>query len=89
MQQYKLRSQQASFGEELILFAKHNTLECTETSLRSLPTNSHWHLRNPRAKGTLEITWIHDTGEAWINVHANRMGDWIPGIISELLRQFG
>lgn len=89
MQKYELRDQGADYGEALLAFAESFNLECKETTLRSLPPNLHWHLRKPLEKGTLEITWLRETGETWIAVHSNRMGDWIPAVITELQRRFG
>jgi hypothetical protein len=52
--------------------------------LRSYPGASHWHIRQPGAKGTLELTYWPSAGRLWFAVHANRRAEWIAPVIEEL-----
>ena len=52
--------------------------------LRSYPGATHWHIRRPGAKGTLELTYWPRTGRLWFAVHANRRAEWIALAIEEL-----
>jgi hypothetical protein len=60
--------------------------------LRSYPGATHWHLRRPGAKGTLELTYWPRTGRLWFSIHANRRAEWIAPAIDDLvarMRQVG
>ena len=52
--------------------------------LRSYPGATHWHIRRPGAKGTLELTYWPRAGRLWFAVHANRRADWIAPAIDDL-----
>src|SRR5205085_6947018 len=52
--------------------------------LRSYPGATHWHIRRPDAKGTLELTYWPRAGRLWFAVHANRRAEWIAPAIGEL-----
>jgi len=49
--------------------------------LSSLEDNTHWHFKNGKQKGVLEITCFKKTGEIIFSVHQNRNGGWEKGII--------
>jgi hypothetical protein len=53
-------------------------------ALRSYPGATHWHIRRPGAKGTLELTYWPHAGRLWFAVHANRRAEWIAPAIDEL-----
>jgi len=55
--------------------------------LRSYPGSTHWHLKRPGAKGTLELTYWPDAGRLWFAVHANRRAVWIEPAIRALTAQ--
>src|SRR5687767_346735 len=47
--------------------------------LSSYPASRHWHLKNGRRAGTLEITLWPARNRLWVTYHANRVGDgWVP-----------
>ena len=52
--------------------------------LRSYPGATHWHIRRPGAKGTLELTYWPRARRLWFAVHANRRADWIAPAIDDL-----
>jgi len=52
--------------------------------LRGYPGATHWHIRRPGAKGTLELTYWPQAGRLWFAVHANRRAEWIAPAIDEL-----
>jgi hypothetical protein len=53
--------------------------------LRSYPGATHWHIRQPGAKGTLELTYWPRTGQLWFAIHANRRAEWIAPAIDDLM----
>ena len=49
-----------------------------DIGLRSYQGGSHWHLRKPKASGTLEVTYWPARDRLWVTYHANRVGDgWV------------
>jgi hypothetical protein len=48
------------------------------------PGATHWHIRRPGAKGTLELTYCPSQGRLWFAIHANRRADWITSALDEL-----
>jgi hypothetical protein len=45
---------------------------------------THWHYKNGKAKGVLEITlWPHQH-RLWFVIHENRKADWIDDAASQL-----
>ncbi len=59
-------------------------LSIQDQNLKSLPHGRHWHVRKPGVKGTLEITY--DGQELWMEVRANRQGEWIDAAVDQLMR---
>jgi hypothetical protein len=53
--------------------------------LRSYPGATHWHIRRPGAKGTLELTYWPQAYRLWFAVHANRSAEWIAPAINDLM----
>jgi hypothetical protein len=53
--------------------------------LRSHPGATHWHIRRPCAKGTLELTYWPSAERLWFAVHANRRAEWIAPAIEDLM----
>ena len=60
-------------------------LLATRLELRSYPGATHWHIRRPGAKGTLELTYWPSVGRLWFAVHANRRAAWIAPAIDDLM----
>ena len=52
-------------------------------TLKSYPGSIHWHLKQGKAKGVLEITLWQD--RAWLSVQEGRKGDWIEDAIKKFL----
>jgi hypothetical protein len=53
-------------------------------TLATYPGCIHWHCKNGKDRGTLEITWWPQKKRLWFKVAANRRGDWVPGAVSRL-----
>ncbi|MEX2173794.1 MAG: hypothetical protein WD872_05490 [Pirellulaceae bacterium] len=59
-------------------------------SLKKYPGSIHWHLKNGRASGTLEITLWPERQRAWFTIQDGRVAPWLDGEIerlAELIRQ--
>ena len=57
------------------------------SSLKSFPGCTHWHVKNGRERGTLEITVWPRERRAWFSVQSGRRARWI-GEKLETLREF-
>ena len=65
-----------------------NNLNCAlKGTLAGYPGCVHWHYRNDKQKGTLEITWWEIENRLWFKVAQGRRGDWIHETLQELKRQ--
>jgi hypothetical protein len=53
-------------------------------TLRTFPGSIHWHLRRPRTKGVLELTYWPSQRRLWFAVHSNRQAEWIAPTIERL-----
>jgi len=54
----------------------------SQRQLAGRPGSTHWHLRFPHRRGTLELNdW---QGRAWVNVHPLRHGGWARALAREL-----
>jgi hypothetical protein len=53
--------------------------------LRSYPGATHWHIRRPGAKGTLELTYWPLQHRLWFAIHANRRAEWIAPALDDLM----
>src|SRR5687767_4032291 len=50
----------------------------SDGKLYSYPGSRHWHLKNGRRPGTLEITLWPSRNRLWVAYHSNRVGDgWV------------
>ena len=58
-----------------------------ETSLASYPGSVHWHIKNGKEKGTLELTSWPGRRPLWAKIQTGRMADWIDGILPELCQK--
>ena len=68
-------------------------LTCTlKGTLAKYPDSVHWHFKNGKQKGTLEITWWESTNRLWFKVADGRTGPWIeeswPQITEEIRKAF-
>jgi hypothetical protein len=55
--------------------------------LKSFPGSTHWHVKQGRQPGTLEITWWPKKRKLWIKVQAGRTAAWIDEIAPRLKRK--
>jgi hypothetical protein len=46
-------------------------------SLQKFPGSVHWHVKNGRESGTLEITFWPQERRAWFTIHDGRQAEWI------------
>jgi hypothetical protein len=53
-------------------------------SLATYPGSIHWHLKQGKRSGTLELTWWPEGRRCWFKVAEGRQGDWIDPAISRL-----
>jgi hypothetical protein len=50
----------------------------TDGSLSKYPGSRHWHLKNAKRPGTLEVTYWRREQRLWLAYHSNRRGDgWV------------
>ena len=65
-----------------------NGLTCTlKGTLVGYPGCVHWHFKQGRQKGILEITWWEVERRLWFKVAQNRRGEWIEASIPLLKEQ--
>ena len=63
-------------------------LTCTlKGTLAGYPGCVHWHFKQGRQKGILEITWWEVERRLWFKVAQNRRGEWIEASIPLLKEQ--
>ena len=55
-----------------------------QLALRSYPSATHWHIRQPGAQGTLELTYWPMRSRLWFAIHANRRAEWLAPAIDDL-----
>ncbi len=53
-------------------------------SLASFPGSLHWHLKQGRQSGTLEVTFAPRATCLWLSVHSGRDADWIDAMLRVL-----
>jgi hypothetical protein len=62
-------------------------------TLRQYPGCVHWHAKQGREAGTLELTLWPAKGRAWFSVHRNRDAPWIaeaiPALDGDIRRRLG
>jgi len=59
-----------------------------QAALSSLPENTHWHFKQGKRKGVLEITQLKGSGELIFEIHQNRNGGWEKDTIQLILSRF-
>jgi hypothetical protein len=55
------------------------------TSLRKFPGCVHWHVKDGRKAGTLEITFWPEQRRAWFSIQSGRRADWIEEKLNLIL----
>lgn len=64
-----------------------NGLQITlKTTLGKYPGSTHWHIKNGKDKGILEITLWPSQTRAWFSIQSGRKADWIQPKIARLQR---
>ena len=53
-------------------------------TLAQYPGSVHWHLKQGRQRGTLELTLWSQTRRLWFKVSAARQGAWMASVIPPL-----
>jgi len=57
--------------------AAHGLDVAMKTSLASFPSSVHWHCKNKKEKGTLELTAFARDRRIWAQVQSGRKAPWI------------
>jgi hypothetical protein len=84
MQRWEIPHPGLDFAALLEQATRELGLEANRMVSNSLPRKMHWHIKLPGSRGTLEATWLTESSEAWLSVHANRDADWILAKAEEL-----
>ena len=58
-----------------------------KTTLKQHAGSIHWHLKQGKEKGTLEVTLLPAAQRLWFSVHDNRAGDWIEPAMQALQKR--
>jgi len=87
VQRWNFESTGPGFDYRLEHAASELGLHWTRYLLKSQKHNIHWHFRVPGKAGTLEATWLIDTGEAWLSLRANRQADWAVAAANMLVKK--
>jgi hypothetical protein len=65
-----------------------NELTCAlKGTLASYPGSIHWHFKQGKQRGTLEITWWESEHRLWFKVASGRTREWILKSIPQLKEQ--
>lgn len=65
-----------------------NGLTCVlKETLASYSGSIHWHFKQDKQKGILEITWWEDKNRLWFKVAKGRTGDWMDEAMNKLKEQ--
>ena len=62
----------------------HGLTAAMKGSLAALRGSVHWHYKQPRQKGTLELTLLPSEGRIWAQIHTNRAAPWIDTLLPRL-----
>ena len=58
-----------------------------KSPLASYPGSTHWHYKNGKEKGTLELTIFPRDRRLWAQVQSGRKAAWIDAVLPELQRR--
>jgi hypothetical protein len=59
-----------------------------KATLGKYPGSTHWHIKNGKERGILEITLWPEQRRAWFSIQDGRKAGWIQPKITVLKRQF-
>ena len=62
----------------------HGLTQATKGSLATLAGSVHWHYKQPKQKGTLELTLLPSERRIWAQVHTNRAAPWIDTLLPRI-----
>ena len=66
--------------------ARHGLHAAMKASLAAFPGSIHWHYKNPKEKGTLELTLFPRDRRIWAQVHTGRAAPWIEAVLPKVRR---
>ena len=55
-----------------------------KATLASYPGSTHWHYKNQKEKGTLELTVFPRGRRVWAQVQSGRKAPWIDGMLPKI-----
>lgn len=58
-----------------------------KSPLASYPGSTHWHYKNGKEKGTLELTLFPRDRRIWAQVQSGRKAPWIDAMLPEVQRR--
>ena len=67
--------------------ASHELTCRLKGTLVSYPGSIHWHFKQGKQRGTLEITWWESENRLWFKVASGRTSEWILKSIPQLKEQ--
>jgi len=74
--------------EGLLGWVEERGLVVKEMGTKKYVGGRHWHVSKPGERGVLELTWAPVVGEMWLDVRGNRGGEWILGLVRELVERY-
>lgn len=63
---------------------EYGLVQTFRTTLRSYPGSTHWHFKQGKERGTLEITFWPKQRLLWLSSRVGRDADWIPGVMERV-----
>ncbi len=66
--------------------ASHGLRAAMKGSLAAWPGSIHWHYKNGKEKGTLELTVFARGRRVWAQVHSNRAAPWLEAVLPKVRR---
>ena len=69
------------------VFAAHGFSQTLKGTLRGFPGCTHWHFKNGREAGTLEVTAWPSEQRLWLSVQYRRRAKWIDQTLPTLKRE--
>ena len=67
--------------------AAHGLDLAMKASLAGYPGSVHWHYKQPKQRGTLELTLLRDDRRIWAQVHTNRKAPWIEAWLPRIRKE--
>lgn len=64
--------------------AAHGLTVAMKGSLATFSGSVHWHYKQPKQKGTLELTLLPADQRIWAQIHNNRAAAWIDALLPRI-----